>query len=415
MTTSTSTTTPFAASEGDAARWAAQIRALVILVLARVPVILWGAPGAAKTSIVEWIAQRVACAWHTSIAALCEPPEYGGYPSPVGAVDGTPAHVAQLPVGWVLRLARAAESDEQRRPAVLFLDELSNGAPATRAAAMRGVLDGIWGETKIPRLAVVAASNPEEQSESGYRFSAALANRFCHITWSLPALTWAEAYADAFAGGLDESLITQVTEEAITRAEEERVRPVLAAFAHFRPDLFAGKVPEEQEKQSKPWPSPRTWTMASRALAVALAAGEEPGSTACRIILHGLVEDGAMRALLDYWQALDLPDPEALLKDPSAVRWPARGDQAFAILQSVSAAARRDLTEPRWVAAWQVFGSAASNGRAAFAASAVRGLAKAGREKWGARVRLVPELDHFAALLAAMGGLGATTTTGARR
>jgi hypothetical protein len=413
MTTPT-TSTPFAASEGDAARWAAQIRALVILVLARVPVILWGAPGAAKTSIVEWIAAHVACAWHTSIAALNEPPEYGGYPSPVGAVDGVPAHVAQLPVGWVLKLARAAQDDEQRRPAVLFLDELSNGAPATRAAAMRGVLDGIWGEHRIPRLAVVAASNPEEQSESGYRFSAALANRFCHIKWSLPALTWAEAYGEAFAGGLDDSLIPSVTEEAITRAEEERVRPVLSAFAHFRPDLFSGKVPENQDAQSGPWPSPRTWTMASRALAVALAAGEDPQGTACRIILHGLVEDGAMRALLDYWQALDLPDPEALLRDPSSVQWPARGDQAFAILQSVSAAARRDLTEPRWCAAWQVFGSAASNGRAAFAASAVRSLAKAGREKWGARVRLVPELDHFAALLAAMGGLGAQTT-GARR
>lgn len=413
MTTS-NTSTPLAASEGDAARWAAQIRALAILVIARVPVILWGAPGAAKTSIVEWLAARVACAWHCSIAALCEPPEYGGYPSPVGAVDGTPAHVAQLPVGWVLRLARAAESDEQRRPAVLFLDELSNGAPATRAAAMRGVLDGIWGEHRIPRLAVVAASNPEEQSESGYRFSAALANRFCHIKWSLPALTWAEAYGEAFAGGLDESLIPSVTEEQITRAEEERVRPVLAAFARFRPDLFSGKVPESQEAQSGAWPSPRTWTMASRALAVALAAGEEPGSTACRIILHGLVEDGATRALLDYWQALDLPDPETLLRDPSSVQWPARGDQAFAILQSVSAATRRDLTEPRWCAAWKVFGLAAESGRAAFAASAVRGLAKAGREKWGARVKLVPELDHFAALLAAMGGLGAAPT-GARR
>lgn len=411
--TSTSTTTPLASSEGDAARWAAQIRALACCVQAQVPAILWGPPGCAKTAVVEAVFRRLTCLSHVSIAALNEPPEYGGYPAPVAASETRPAHVAALPVGWVQRLAAAAAADEAQRPVGLFLDELSNAPPATRSAAMRGVLDGTWGEVTIPRLAVVAASNPDEQSESGYRFSAALANRWCHFAeWSLPASVWAEGYADDFANGIPEEAIPIATREEIDRALAERVRPVIAAFARFRPDLFADCVPENQDKQSRAWPSPRTWTMLGRALAVALAAGEEPGSTTCRLLAHGLIGDGATRVLLDYWSALNLPDPEALLRDPGSVRWPARGDQSFAILQSVSAAARRDLTEPRWCAAWRLFGAAAESGRAAFAASAVRSLAKAGREKWGARVKLVDELDHFASLLAAMGGLGAV---GARR
>lgn len=396
-----------AAAEGESARWKAQIRALACCVRAGVPAVLWGAPGAAKTAIVEQLFKSICAASHVSIAALHEPPEYGGYPSPVAAGKGAgafPAHVAQLAVGWVLRLARAAEANPGRRVG-LFLDELSNAPPATRSAAMRGVLDGTWGEVTIQRLSVVAASNPEELSESGYRFSAALANRFCHLEWKLPAGVWAEAYVDGFSGGLPAGCVPEVSDPLVARTEAEQVRPVVAGLARFRPDLFSGEAPEDQDKQSGAWASPRTWTLLSRVLAVALASGEDPQSTTCRILIRGLVGDVALTQLLDYWRALDLPDPESLLRDPDSVRWPARGDQCYAILASVGAAARRDLTPARWQAAWKVFGSAARAGRAAYAASAVRALAVAGRhEKWDSATKLVPELHLFCDLLDASGG-----------
>ncbi len=402
MTTTTTTTT---SNTTDQARWEAQLRAVAACVVARVPVILWGAPGAAKTSLVEEIFAATCAASHTSIAALHEPPEYGGFPSPVAATESVPAHVGQLPVGWVLRLARAAEADTER-PVGLFLDELSNAAPATRSAAMRGVLDGVWGEARIPRLSVVAASNPEEQSESGYRFSAALANRFCHVEWRLPASVWLEAYGDEFSGKLPEGVIPRVTPALVARTEAERVRPVISAFGRFRPDLFDGEPPEDQDAQSRPWPSPRTWTMVSRAVAVALAAGEDPQGTTCRILLRGLVGEIATRELLAYWAALDLPDPETLLRDPTSVRWPARGDQCYAVLSAVSAAVRRDLTPARWAAAWRLFGAAATSGRAAYAAGTVRQLALAAKSvTWPARQKLVPELDVYAEVLSAIGGL----------
>jgi len=405
MTTSTTTATTDTTDTSDTARWSAQIRALACCVRGGVPAILWGAPGAAKTALVEAVFSASTAAHHTSIAALHEPPEYGGYPSPVTATADLPAHVAQLPVGWVLRLSRAAALHPDQRVG-LFLDELSNAAPATRSAAMRGVLDGVWGEHAIPRLSVVAASNPDDQSESGYRFSAALANRFCHLQWHLPASVWAEAYADGFAAGLPEGVVPDVSVEQADRAENERIRPVISALARFSPELFAGQPPEDQDQQSGAWPSPRTWVMASRALAVALAAGEEPQGMTCRILLRGLVGEAATRQLLDYWRALDLPDPESLLADPDSVRWPARGDQAYAILSAVSAAARRDLTPERWRAAWRIFGSAARNSRAAFAASAARGLAAAGRRTLSPAVqRSVPELNQFFGVLVAMGGM----------
>ncbi len=393
-------------AESDRDRWVAQLRALACLILARVPAILWGSPGSAKTSVVEALFSLITAAYHTSIAALHDPPEYGGYPSPVAdsGPDALPPHVAQLPVGWVLRLARVAEQCPDRMVG-LFLDELSNAAPATRAAAMRGVLDGVWGETRIPRLSVVAASNPDEQSESGYRFSAALANRFCHLEWQLPASVWAEAYADGFSEAIPAGVVPQVSAAEIDRVENEVLRPVIGAFSRFRPDRFAGAVPEDQDAQSRPWASPRTWSMLSRALAVAVASGQDPQGSTCRILIRGLVGVDVLHELLDYWRTLDLPDPEALLRDPDSVRWPARGDQTFAILQSVAAAAKRDLTEERWGAAWRIFGAAAQAGKAAFAASAVRSMNRAGRAKWGAQVPLPPELDRFFDLLSATGGV----------
>lgn len=408
------------ADNRDEERWRAQLRALACLVVARIPVVLWGAPGAAKTSLVEGLLSSVCCDHYTSIVALHEPPEYGGYPMPVPAaqpdpgvkalpgheIEPEPAHVAQLPVGWVLRLARAAERDPSR-PAGLFLDELSNGAPASRSAAMRGILDGVWGDVKIPRLAVVAASNPDELSESGYRFSAALANRFCHIEWQLPGSIWTDAFLDGFTTGFPAELVPSVSPADVDRVENETVRPIIAAFARCRPDLFEGAPPEDESAQSRAWPSPRTWTMASRSLAVALAAGESPQGAACRLIVKGLVGQGAMTALLDYWGNFELPDPETVLqtagKNPSSLVWPPRGDQVFAVLVSVSAAVRRDLTRERWVLAWKVFGAAARAGKAAFAASAANGLSKAGVQKWKKEVPVPEEIDLFWGMMAASG------------
>jgi hypothetical protein len=57
---------------------------------------------------------------------------------------------------------------------------------------------------------------------------------------------------------------------------------------------------------------------------------------------------------------MDLPDPEAVLADPSSFVLPARGDRAYAAVAAVAAVVAASPTPQRWTAGWQVLGKAAA-------------------------------------------------------
>src|SRR5262245_13914904 len=106
-----------------------KIKALSLCIQTRVPALLEGGVGEAKTAIVSALFKRWCDDHQLSIVALHEPTEYGGFPVKGDAVvadgAGQEACVNMVPLQWLRRLAKA------KRPG-LFLDEFSNGAPATR-------------------------------------------------------------------------------------------------------------------------------------------------------------------------------------------------------------------------------------------------------------------------------------------
>jgi hypothetical protein len=91
----------------------------------------------------------------------------------------------------------------------------------------------------------------------------------------------------------------------------------------------------------------------------------------------GAVGEGPGLEFSAWARELDLPDPEVLLKDPALFKLPRRGDQAYAVLAAVAAAAVSRLDRERWLAAWRVMGLAAEQGAKDIAAAAVRSLAQA--------------------------------------
>jgi hypothetical protein len=99
---------------------------------------------------------------------------------------------------------------------------------------------------------------------------------------------------------------------------------------------------------------------------------------------------------LTWLAEADLPDPEAVLRDPSSFVLPDRLDRAFAALTSVAAVVAADPTPQRWAAAWQIFGRAAERAPDA-ATTAARTLARC--RPPGAAIP--PELSRFAPLLRA--------------
>ena len=128
------------------------VEALGIAVAARVPVLLWGAPGTGKTSAIRAMAQTMGMPCETVIASIREPSDFAGLPIVVG--DG----VRFAPPAWARRLAETGHG-------LLFLDELSTAPLAVQAALLRVVLERVVGDLTLPdAVAVVAAANPPEQA-----------------------------------------------------------------------------------------------------------------------------------------------------------------------------------------------------------------------------------------------------------
>ena len=334
------------------------VEALGVAVAARVPVVLWGAPGTGKTSVVRALADSAGLPCETVIASIREPSDFAGLP--VVHRDGGAATVELAPPRWAQRLVAHGSG-------LLFFDEISTAPPAVQAALLRVVLERTVGDLALPdEVAVVAAANPPEQAADGWDLSAPLANRFCHLDWPVDAHTLADGLATGWrpphAPRLDPGWEQQV---AIQRSW-------VAGFVTVRP-MLALDVPDDAAAGGRAWPSPRTWDMVARLLAAADAAGA--GELARSLLVRGAVGPGPGLELMTWLAEADLPDPEALLADPDSFELPERGDRAYAALTSVTAVVIADLTVDRWNRGWAVLDRARLDAPDV-AATAARALAR---------------------------------------
>ncbi|GAA2459569.1 MoxR family ATPase [Actinomadura vinacea] len=336
-----------------------QLEALALAVAANLPVLLWGEPGIGKSAGMEQLAARLDVPLETVIASVHEPSDFAGLP--IIGDDPATTGVPMAPPDWAVRLAAAGRG-------LVFFDELSSAPPAVQAALLRVVLERRVGSLSLPEpVRVVAAANPPSSAADGWHLSPPLANRFVHLHWTHEPRTVARGMAGTWP-----SVSIPVVDPGKASGAVARARGAISGFLTARPGL-AHHLPADAEGRGGAWPSPRTWEMALRLLAVGYAtdAGQEGLSAA----VVGAIGDGAGIELLSYLDELDLPDPDRVLANPEAFALPERGDRQLAFLTAVVAAVQGNLSRRRWEAGWVVLAKAVDAGVPDVAARAAADLA----------------------------------------
>lgn len=356
-----------------------QLSALALAVAANLPVLLWGEPGTGKTAALNQLAGGLDVPLETVIASVHEPSDFAGLPV-IGADPGRDG-VPMAPPDWAVRLARHGTG-------IVFFDELSSAPPAVQAALLRVVLERHVGSLRLPeRVRIVAAANPPASAADGWHLSPPLANRFVHLHWNHDPRT----VARGLAGTWPQAVVPAV-DPARSASALARARGAISGFLTVRPGLVH-HLPGDAEARGRAWPSPRSWEMALRLLAVGHASGATADGLAAAIV--GAVGDGAGLELLTYLEHLDLPDPDLVLADPSKFNLPSRGDQQLAFLTAVVSAVQTNLTRARWEAGWTVLAKGVDAGVPDVAARAATDLAAMRDRSWP----VPPAIDAFLDLL----------------
>lgn len=355
------------------------ITALMIALQVNIPVLIWGEPGIGKSSTISAIAKLLNLPIEIVISSVREPSDFAGLPI---VHNG---EVKLAPPSWAKRLAQAQKG-------ILFLDELSTSPPAVQAALLRVILDKVVGDLELGKdIAIIAAANPIDSAAGGWDLAPPTANRFIHLDWKIDPKAWAK--------GLLNGWKLEVTD--IPNEDWESELPVANHIVSTFIERFSNaliKIPKDVSQSSKAWPSPRTWHFISKILA-SCRANKVPKEV-LELLVIGTVGEAAGAAFLDYLALMDLPDPEALLTNPTYTFPKNRSDKVDVILASVISAVKRQMTVDRYYQGVKVLCNAGQQGFVDLAYPKLKALLKAKPD--GARQN-IPELSIFGEVLKDLG------------
>lgn len=328
-------------------RYKQVIEALGIAIAADVPSILWGPPGQGKSSAIDAYALVQGLHAEVVIASFRDPSDFAGLP----VITGEGVRL-ESPV-WAKRLIKA---DAAGQGGLLFFDELSTAVPATQAALLRVITDRVVGDTDLPDgVRIVAAANPPEQAADGWDLAAPTANRFVHLDWKLPA----EVVADGLSGvGWPE-----VPPVNLATVDQQFVQAgaVIGAFLRARPVLVT-VLPDSAAAQGRAYPTPRSWEMVKKLLAVCWSTGASAPVIAT--LLAGAIGEAAAHEFITFMRDLNLPNPDDVLADPENYIVPEKAHEAYAVGVSCLLAVENTNTAERWQAYGVLLSRFAQAGRA---------------------------------------------------
>lgn len=293
---------------------------------ADIPILLWGAPGTGKTAYIKSLVEKNGATLETLIGATLDPTDVVGFPVVVGdrAVFAPPA--------WAICLRDAVAAG---RPAYLFLDEFSCAPPAVQAPLLRVVNERFCGEVSLAGVKIIAAANHSDYAADGGSLAGATSNRWAHVEWIPDLSTWEQGEVSGWGKSRP-----RIFGEAAAK---------IAAYLRKSPKNFLLPPDPSSEKISGAWPSPRSWSMAVRLLAISRE--EETEEILTATVGPDCAHEGA-----EYFSSLDLPAAEELLAGKPL---PQRGDRAACALSCLVAHVLASKNrEELAVQAWKILGLA---------------------------------------------------------
>ena len=193
------------------------------------PLMVWGAPGLGKSTVVREIAEELKIGFIDVRLAQREPVDMRGLPVPENDR-----------VKWLV--SSEWPRDPKSRGIIMF-DELTAADRTLQVASYEFILDRRLGDLyKVPPgWYILAAGNRVEDKAVACAMSSALANRFLHV----------EVRAEA--------------ESFLQWATAHNIHPAVINFIRYRPErLFC----QEKENLQRGWPSPRSWERVSTMLKI---------------------------------------------------------------------------------------------------------------------------------------------------
>ena len=260
------------------------------------PILLRGAPGCGKSTIVKQIAKELGIGFVDVRLAEMERVDVCGLPS-VDSVTGTSKW--NVPAFW---------PQDPDSKGIILLDEITSAPQDCQVAAYQIVLDRAISNSnyKIPKgWFIVACGNRTMDRAVVKSMSSALANRFAHFEMEANPEDW------------------------IPWAVTQDIHPSVTGFIKFRPDkLFQMKG----QNLEMGWPSPRSWERVSHILPLF------NDETTLRKVVYGLVGDNVGVEFMEFHRInKNFGNILKMLTDPEAkITIPQKSDERYAMAAAVS-------------------------------------------------------------------------------
>jgi DNA polymerase III delta prime subunit len=317
---------------------------------ADVPVLLWGPPGVGKTSALRALAGALNAHLEVLSAESTSDADLLG----VRIVDPATRTAPLAPPDWVVRCRTALDRGQR---VIVFLDEVTCWPRSSTAALLGLVANRHFAGIDLGGARIVGAANPPEIADGEARpLSPPAANRWRHIRWEVSPSQWATLARGGYRLDIPQDAGRWGIDPAALAVARSVVASYVVATAQ-KPDLKTGAQPPLLEPPrddggDPAWPSPRSWELACRLAAVG---GGWRAESAHDDLAGCIGEQGADR-FAAWLSDQELPDPEALLRDPEKHPLPERGDRlAVALDAACSAAVAPHKERPaRWQAAWKL-------------------------------------------------------------